>query len=298
MAAKTKRTPAIPNKRTTAAADKKLGRRSSLHTKGYFGSLLALLIAVAVVSIKAHLNSEETGLQRVPSSVNGLENVKTNPDCDETIVDYAGMRVSFNPGMHIPNWVAWELTAEEALGSEGRKNQFMADNRVAGCPAPSDYSHSGYDRGHMAPAGDMKWSPLAMKESFYMTNMCPQDKKLNSGTWKRLEEKCRIWALADSAIIIVAGPVLTDKLTESIGKIHVRVPKRFFKVILSPYANPPRAIGFIMPNGNVPGGMQAAAMSVDDVERITGHDFFSSLPDNIENAVESQCQFHKWSTIK
>lgn len=284
--------------KNTAAAEKNLWRRSSLHTKGYFGSLLTLLIVITIVSIKAHSDKDETSLQRVSHTINNLEKVITNPSCDETIIDYAGMKVSFNPGMHIPNWVAWELTAEEAIGSESRNNKFMTDNRVSGCPSPSDYSHTGYDRGHMAPAGDMKWSPLAMKESFYMTNICPQDKKLNTGSWKRLEEKCRTWAMADSAIIIVAGPVLTDKLTESIGKTNVRVPKRFFKVILAPYSNPPRAIGFIMPNGNVPGGMQAAAMSVDDVERITGHDFFSALPDNIENAVESQCQFHKWSTIK
>lgn len=286
------------SKKNTAAAEKNLWRRSSLHTKGYFGSLLTLLIVIAIVSIKAHSDKNETSLQRVSHTINGLEKVVTNPSCDETIIDYAGMKVSFNPGMHIPNWVAWELTAEEAIGSETRKNKFMSDNRVSGCPLPSDYSNTGYDRGHMAPAADMKWSPLAMKESFYMTNICPQDKKLNTGSWKRLEEKCRTWAMADSAIIIVAGPVLTDKLTESIGKTNVRVPKRFFKVILSPYSNPPRAIGFIMPNGNVPGGMQAAAMSVDEVERITGHDFFSALPDQIENTVESQCQFHKWSTIK
>ncbi|MCM1022384.1 MAG: DNA/RNA non-specific endonuclease [Muribaculum sp.] len=286
-------------KNTTAATKQNIRQRSSLHTKSYIYSLLLLILAIAAASIKAHRSEKEAhSISPIADHVSGLENVETNPKLDEKIIDYAGMRISFNPGMHIPNWVAWELTAEEAMGSGERKNQFLPDNRVPGCPLPSDYSHTGYDRGHMAPAGDMKWSPLAMKESFFMTNICPQDKKLNSGSWKRLEEKCREWALADSAIIIIAGPVLTDKLTESIGKIHVRVPKRFFKVLLSPYSNPPRAIGFIMPNGDVPGGMQAAAMSVDDVEKITGHNFFSALPDQIENIVESQCKFHLWSSIK
>ncbi len=285
-------------RKTAAAGEKKLQQRSSLQIKGSFGMLIIFILIVAAFSIKAHMQDEDPDTTNISKSITGLEKVITNPDFDERIIDYAGMRVSFNPGMHIPNWVAWELTAEEAIGQESRNNNFISDNRVPGCPAPSDYTNSGFDRGHMAPAGDMKWSPLAMKESFYMTNICPQDKKLNTGSWKGLEEKCRDWAKVDSAIIIVAGPVLTDKLTESIGKIHVRVPKRFFKVILSPYSNPPRAIGFIMPNGKVPGGMQAAAMSVNDVERITGHNFFSALPDSIEELIESQCQFHKWSTIK
>lgn len=287
-------------KRKRAAADsQRAGQRSSLHAKGYIGSLILLILVLAVMSVKAHWkenNSNET--EQPVTHIIGLENVITNPELDETIIDYAGMKVSFNSTKHIPNWVAWELTAAEATGQEERKSKFMTDNRVAGCSMPDDYTNSGYDRGHMAPAGDMKWSPLAMKESFYMTNICPQHKKLNAGSWKRLEEKCRDWALADSAIIIIAGPVLTDKITETIGSNNVIVPKRFFKVILSPYSNPPRAIGFIMPNGAVPGGMQTAAMSVDDVEQITGHDFFSTLPEQTEQTVESQCQFHKWSSIK
>ena len=153
-------------------------------------------------------------------------------------------------------------------------------------------------RGHMAPAGDMKWSETAMQQSFYMTNICPQNNDLNSGAWMRLEEKCRTWALADSAIMIVAGPVLSDELTETIGDTGVAVPRRFFKVILSPYANPPRGIAFIMDNGKVSGGMQAASETIDEVERITGHDFFSVLPDDVEAQVESECRFHYWSTLK
>ena len=137
-----------------------------------------------------------------------------------------------------------------------------------------------------------------MKESFYMTNICPQVKAFKSGTWKRLEEKCRTWAQCDSAIVIIAGPVLTDSITESIGDNRVAVPKRFFKIIASPYANPPRGIAFILNNGKNKGGLQEAAVSIDSVESLTGHDFLSSLPDDIERLVESQCRFHYWSTLK
>lgn len=214
------------------------------------------------------------------------------------IIDYKGMTVSFNSKLHIPNWVAWELTGQETLGTVPRADRFQADPNAEGCPETYDYSYSGYDRGHMAPAGDMKWDVDAMAETFYLTNICPQAKSLNTGAWKRLEDKCRQWAVADSAIIIVCGPVLTDNIREYIGDTRVAVPKRFFKVILSPYTTPMRGIGFIMPNDKVAGGMQASAVTIDEVERVTGLDFFSSLPDDVEQAVESHCDFHYWSNHK
>lgn len=214
-----------------------------------------------------------------------------------TEIAYANFNVDFNPQLHIPNYVAWELTREETEGREQR-GKFMRDYNVDGCPNNSDYTGSGYDRGHMAPAADMKWNAEAMRQCFYMTNICPQAHNLNGGTWKKLEEKCRIWARADSAIIIVCGPVLTPEPDEFIGESVVAVPKAFFKVICSPFANPPRAIGFVMPNGRVEGGLSAAAVSVDSVEALTGYDFFAAMPDDIENTMEAECRFHFWSTIK
>lgn len=228
-----------------------------------------------------------------------LLEVKTNPALlSDRPVSYEGMEISFNPRMHEPNWVAWELTDEETRGTVGRENSFYCDEKVEGCAEHYDYNYSGYDRGHMAPAGDMKWSEKAMHNSFSMANVCPQSKALNTGAWKRLEEKCRTWARANGSIYIICGPILTDKPVDYIGDTRVAVPQRFFKVILSPNEKPMRGIGFIMPNDRVPGGMQAAAVSIDSVERATGHDFFSSLPDEIENEVESQCDFHYWSTRK
>ncbi len=254
-------------------------------------------ITVAVCA-SLHLTGCNDGNRGSAIERSDFERVVTAAGLSDTLITYKGMMVSFNPDKHVPNWVAWELTRDEADGVEPRGSGFMADASVRGCANPWDYSYSGYDRGHMAPAGDMKWDADAMVESFLMTNICPQVKSLNSGAWKRLEEKCRDWARIDSAIVIVAGPVLSDSLTERIGATEVVVPARFFKVILSPYANPPRAIGFIMNNGYVEGGMQKAAVSVDSVEWLTGHDFFSALPDSIENEVESQCRFHYWSTLK
>lgn len=280
-------------RRRKASSGGALSVNARLMMIGFLGLALA---GVLLFGNKCSHNDADT-----PHAKNGydsLDYVVTNPSLPEQIIHYKGMTVSFNPKAHIANWVAWELTREEAEGQEPRAQNFMADPKVKGCPDPRDYSFSGYDRGHMAPAGDMKWDSEAMQQSFYMTNICPQVKSLNTGTWKRLETKCRDWAGADSAIVIVTGPVLTDPVVERIGSTGVVVPQRFFKVILAPYANPPRGIGFIMNNGHVEGGMQGAAVSIDEVEAVTGHDFFSTLPETLESELESQNRFHNWSIIK
>lgn len=264
-------------------------------------SMTLLLIAVAAAIIylidaavttparAAHAPSAMT-----PPLAEDLLKVKGGNGID---VDYETFKVNFNPGLHIPNYVAWELTADETKGNIER-GKFQTDRNVEGCANSRDYTGSGYDRGHMAPAADMKFDRKAMERCFLMTNIAPQSHALNGGTWNKLEEKCRNWARVDSAIIIICGPLLNPEPTEFIGESRVAVPQAFFKVVLSPHANPPRAIGFIMPNSRVAGGLQTTAVSVDSVESATGLDFFSALPDSIENIVESKCNFHYWSTLK
>lgn len=262
---------------------------------------IAVIIAILVGIGRLVANTADTESTRLPEKesqdipATELMKVITNPSLDTVALSYKAMEVSFNPTMHQPNWVAWELTGDETYGTIRRDSQFYTDPSVPGCAKTYDYSYSGYDRGHMAPAGDMKWDADAMRETFCLVNICPQAKVLNTGAWKRLEEKCRTIARLDSALIIVCGPVLTDSISDYIGDTGVAVPRRFFKVILSPYTTPMRGIGFIMANDRVKGGMQAAAVSIDEVERITGHDFFSALPDSIENRIEATCDFNGWS---
>ena len=255
--------------------------------------LSALCIIAAVVAVYT-ITGAPSKSPASPITGNLLTLISENSQPSH-LIHYIGMDVSFNPEAHLPNWVAWELSGAKAQGSEPRDKSFEADPNVPGCAQPGDYKYSGYDRGHMAPAADMKWSKTAMRESFYLTNVAPQIHSLNNGAWKRLEEKCRQWAVLDSVIYIVCGPVLTDGYTEKIGTTGVVVPQRFFKVVIAPYADPPRGIGFIMPNGVVKGGMQQAACTIDEVEAITGLDFFAALPDTIENTVERQCNFNQWS---
>lgn len=212
----------------------------------------------------------------------------------EQIIRHTGYTVSYNKELKLPNWVSYELTREETKGKEKRNNRFIADPLVKGIIATNaDYARSGYDKGHMAPAADMKWSPQAMKESFYFSNMCPQHPQLNRRGWKNLEEKIRDWAIADSAIIIICGPIIT-KQPKTIGKNKVAVPQQYIKVILSPFVRPMRAIGFLFNNRQALEPLSTYAVTVDSIERLTNMDFFASLPDEIENKIEAEENYFQW----
>lgn len=279
--------------------NKRQNKYSGRRQKTFPNVRLLYIACVAAIIIGAWKSCSSSGQswtcdESMPQS-HALTYVKTPAGLPQKMLTYPGFTISFNPQAHVPNWVAWQLTREMTEGQIPRADKFSPDDTVPGCPHLSDYRNSGFSRGHMAPSADMKWSKEAMSACFMLTNICPQHSRLNSGTWKSLEEKSRKWAQRDSAIIIICGPILTDKITRHIGKTEVVVPERFFKVILSPYTHPPRGIGFIMPNGTVQGGMQQAAVTIDEIEEITGFDFFSALPDDIETQVESQCNFPLWN---
>ena len=230
---------------------------------------------------------------KIEVQANGLTDVKLPAGMKNVVCQYSGFTSYFNPETHIPNCVAYEIIESETTGDEPRKKSFEADHTIDGCAESSDYRNSGYDRGHMAPAADMKWSKEAMEESFLMTNICPQVKSLNSGIWHRLEQRVREWATRDSSIIVVCGPIFTPgKPVEQIGEIGVAVPHRFFKALYAPGRN--IGIAFIFDNDKVKGELRKYAVTIDSVERETGLDLFYNLPDDIENEVENQCNYKLW----
>ena len=217
-----------------------------------------------------------------------LEIPKTIRQRDETIITHTGYTVSYNHHYKTPNWVAWELTRDETKGTESRKSKFEPDPNL---PEPrvehSDYTNSGYDRGHMAPAADMKWSEKAMEESFYMSNICPQNRKLNRDDWGDLEEKCREWAKKYGRVYIACGPIYDNASPKRIGKHQVAVPDRFFKVVLIYNRKNPIAMGFLFENKAHHQNLKNYMVKVDQVEEETGLDFFSKVPDEVENRIES-----------
>ena len=158
----------------------------------------------------------------------------------------------------------------------------------------NDYYNSRYDRGHMCPAGDNKWDAQAMRESFLFTNICPQNHGLNKYEWNDLEIQCRDWAREYGAIDIVCGPIYNSVGDQkTIGRNKVWVPDAFFKVILCRQGKP-KAIGFVYRNEGVKQTKAEALRSVDEIEALTGIDFFPALDDETETRIEAECDLKAW----
>ena len=212
----------------------------------------------------------------------------------EVILHHKGYTVSYNEELKLPNWVAWTLVPERFEDNVSRTGDFLPDPELDGddCVTTDDYKHSGYDRGHMCPAADNKWDEQAMRESFYMTNICPQHHNLNRGDWKELEDACREWTNQNRILYVVCGPIIYNSRHKTIGERHVVVPEAFYKVVLS--LTPPKAIGFVYKNtsGNKP--LDSYVISVDQVERLTGIDFISGLSDSVEAVIEAECNLDDW----
>jgi len=213
---------------------------------------------------------------------------------DDQIIRHTGYTLCYSEVHEQASWVAYDLTRSEAAGGYERTNKFMPDLSVqTGSATAADYANSGYDRGHLAPAGDMGWSATTMAESFYYSNMSPQNPSFNRGIWKKLEEQVRAWANADSVLYVVTGPVLSEGLS-TIGPNMVSVPRYYYKVLLD--FNKPgfKAIGFVLPNSPSTLPLSSFAVSVDSVEKLTGLDFFPALPDGAEDLLESDCCVDCW----
>lgn len=174
------------------------------------------------------------------------------PPAAEQILVHEGFTVSYNNTTLCPNWSAWELTPEEAAATlTGRTDFFTTDPLVEGRQAQyRDYSRNGLnlDRGHMAPSADFRWSVAANEQTFYLTNICPQDHTLNEGLWLEVEQRCRAWSKRyGTAVHIVCGPVF-EGTPQRIGEGGVAVPSAFFKAVLLEYEGRYHAIAFLMPN--------------------------------------------------
>lgn len=243
---------------------------------------------------KAEPKASSTKTFRIPS---GTEIPKLQAKRKEQIIKHDGYTVSYNADYCIANWVAYELTAEEAKSNKAeRSNKFVPDPDVKGATAVNeDYSRTGYDRGHLAPAGDMKWSTKAMRESFYFSNICPQKPRLNRGLWKDLEEQCRLWAKEEGQLLIVTGPLIDEDM-KRLGKNRVGIPKAFYKAVCYYKDGKYKGIGFILDNSdNLDLSLQLVATTIKSLERATGIDFFPSLPDQEEKEMETWIDWDSWS---
>lgn len=214
---------------------------------------------------------------------------------DDAIVEHDGFTLAYNEEAEQAKWVAYRLTSSNlAQNLARRKDNYRPDSYVAtGSADPDDYRNSGYDRGHLAPAADFKWSQNAMDATFVMSNISPQRPEFNGGIWNDLEQKIRTWAKRDKELFIVTGPII-DKRPKRIGKNKVAVPDRFYKVVLDLSEPEVKAIGFILKNEASKKSFMDFAVSLDVVEKETGLDFFPMIPDELESKLESSVNKALW----
>jgi endonuclease G len=185
------------------------------------------------------------------------------------------------------------LSPASIQGKQTRTDDFRIDPKVKSNPVSSTaYSGSGYDRGHLCPAADMALNVTAMSETFYMSNMSPMTPSFNRGIWSSLEEWVRDAAIANSGVYVATGPVLAVSCGTLAGGITV--PCTFYKIAFKDGPNP-KMIGFIMANAGSSLALKSFAVSIDEIERKTGIDFFPQLEDALESQLESKVNLSGWN---
>ncbi len=207
---------------------------------------------------------------------------------DQAIIERPYYTLRYSEEHEQALWVAYKLVAD-SLAQEKfkRKDDFRKDPRVrTGSADLSDYKGSGLDRGHLAPAADFLYDEFALSQSFYMSNMSPQNPSFNRGIWRKLEEQVRDWATENAEIYVVTGPVLNKKY-KTIGRNGVSIPEYYYKVILDITKPEIKAVAFLMKNEKSNAALSTFIIPIDSIEQLTNIDFFPTLPDELENQLEA-----------
>lgn len=210
------------------------------------------------------------------------------------IVSHTYYTLSYSEDHEQAEWVYYVLNSNQLNSSTERKNNFRPDNKVKTSSAQLyDYKGSGYDRGHLAPATDMKYNTISMSESFFMSNMSPQSPSFNRGIWKKIEKQFRDWSYKYGELVIITGPVLKGENYGSIGYNKVTIPKWYYKVAIDP-SNYERNLAILIENKGSSASIKSFVVTIDYLEEFSGLDFFHNLSDEIEESFESSIHTNLW----
>lgn len=203
--------------------------------------------------------------------------------CDQ-LVSHSYYKVCYADKHRQALWTFHKINSNYIKGSESRTNDYRFDPGVSNPVDSTDYKGSGFDRGHLVPAADMKLNFTSMSETFYMSNMSPQRASFNRAIWKQLEDGIRKQVLIHGEAFIVTAPVLKPGLPKlSSG---VSIPEKFFKIVYFPRANIMRA--YLLENRSYKGQRYTEfQVTVDHVESLTKIDFFHNLEKSLQKSLES-----------
>ena len=222
------------------------------------------------------------GFNYLPTSTTGV------------IINHDGYNLSYSEKHEQAEWVAYSLDKSDLVYIDRKRPYFIEDPKVKTKSADwRNYKKSGYDRGHLCPAADRRASEESYNETFYTSNISPQNHDFNAGIWNDLEQQTRYWAKKYNHIYVISGGILEDNL-KTIGSEKVAVPNQFYKILLD-YTKPEiKAIAFLMPHKESTKPLYNFVVSIDKIEQLTGIDFFPELPDDLENELESSKDYKNW----
>ena len=297
----------MPKFRTSHGYSNRNRKRKSFAGRALILIIIAMMMIVLIIYL---LKTNPFGLYNNSSNniynlddTNGTEYVLPEnrfylPTSNKGIlIHHRYYSLSYNEKYEVPEWVAYVLTKESLrIPNVKRTNWFEADKSISsGSAGYYDYKGSGYTRGHLVPAGDMAFNKEAMKESFLMSNIAPQNRAFNNGIWKELEENVRNWAWENNKLYIVTGPVLDKSIVKYIGKNKVGVPRYFYKVVLDIDDPERKGIAFLIPNERSEKPLKEYEVTIDSIEKLTHIDFFNDmLIDDEEEKLESRFDPQKW----
>jgi len=211
------------------------------------------------------------------------------------VIKHSYYALSYNEKYEQAEWVSYFLRSENEGIGHFKRPRFINDPKVSTESAASDnYKKSGYDRGHLCAAADMRFSKSAYDETFFTSNISPQKHNFNDGIWKRLEEKSRYWATKYNGIYLVTGGILQKGLP-TIGSEKVAIPNYFYKILYCNYQGKNKMVAFLIPSVKSKEPLYKFVVSVDSIEKITGIDFFPQLNDTVENELERKSDYKAWA---
>ncbi len=265
--------------------------------------LLSLVLIVAIILVYFYNKKNDVNTIVVSEAINETPLIsKANSanfdflptSTSNQIVQHDYYTLSYKEEYEEAEWVAYYLKPNYTRNHFDRPF-FIEDSKVKTQSADwRNYKNSGYDKGHLCPAGDMAFSKNAYDDTFFTSNISPQLHHFNDGVWNRLEQKVRYWSSKYNGIYVVTGGVLTQNL-KTIGKEKVAVPNYFYKVLLNISNGKSKMLAFLVPHQESEEPLYEFVVSVDKVEQMTGVDFFPKLDDGIENQLEKSSDYKGWS---
>lgn len=257
---------------------------------------LALILIIAVYGYEFYIERYEQDAivekGKMPKNPAIAFFLPTSPS--NQLVHHNGYSLSYSENHEQAEWVAYELKKDHLSNTNFKRPYFEIDNAVkTGAASWRNYKNSGYDRGHLCPAADRKYSKEAHDETFLTSNISPQNHAFNSGIWNTLEQKVRYWASRYDGVFVITGGILTGNM-KTIGFENVAVPNNFYKVIMDYNNGNPKVLAFLVPHENSNKPLYDFVVSIDEIEALTGIDFFHELDDTLEETLEASSSYKNW----